>query len=162
MDRPFFRLASSSVLLSVGVLATLTLSSGCRSTRSEVPPGKPYARTGDQPPSVGFSTQPHPAEGGMNPPYNMGPGGMTDDRLAGVGGGQTAEPLYGTPTDGSKGVDLPTANAYGPPGTSGFDPRGGAGAADIARSLMDTGQSVSKSLTDDPSVKAAASLSPDQ
>lgn len=159
MDRPCFRLLSSSFLMSAGLLATAALSSGCRSTRSEVPPGKPYARTGEQPPAVGFSTQPHPADaGGMNPVANIGPGGMTDDRLAGGGGGQTAEPLYGTPTAGNKGVELPTVNSYGPPGTSGLDPAGGAGSAEIARSLMDTGQSVSKSLADDPSFKRASSL----
>lgn len=161
MDRPSFRRVSTSLLMSAGLLTTVTLSSGCRSTRSEVPPGKPYARTGEQPPAVGFSTQPHPADsGGMNPVANIGPGGMTDDRLAGGGTGQTAEPLYGTPTAGSKGVELPTANSYGPPGTSGFDPAGGAGSAEIARSLMDTGQSVSKSLADDPSLKRASSLPP--
>ncbi len=160
MDRPSFRLLSSSVLMSTGLLATVALSSGCRSTRSEVPPGKPYARTGEQPPSVGFSAEPHPANaGGMNPVANIGPGGMVDDRLAGSASGQTAEPLYGTPTPGSKGVELPTANRYGPPGTSGVDPAGGAGSAEIARSLMDTGQSVSKSLANDPSLKKASELS---
>ena len=97
--------------------------------------------------------------------YGTGTGGtgtgtLTDDRLAGGAGGQTAEPLYGTPTPGSKGVELPTSNRYGPPGTSGFDPTGGAGSADIARSLMDTGQSVSKSLADDPSLRKASELAP--
>ena len=161
MDRPCFRPLSSIRLIAAAMLATVSLASGCRSTRSEVPPGKPYARTGEPAPSVGFSTQPHPANaGGMNPIANIGPGGMTDDRLAGGGGGQSAEPLYGTPTPGSRGVDLPTPNRYGPPGTSGFDPAGGAGSAEIARALMDTGQSVSKKLADDPSLKNASATSP--
>lgn len=162
MDRHYHVFLSSRRLLAAALLASVAVSSGCRSTRSEVPPGKPYARTGEQPPAVGFSTQPHPANsGGMNPVANIGPGGLTDDRLAGGGTGQTAEPLYGTPTPGSKGVELPTANSYGPPGTSGFDPAGGAGSAEIARSLMDTGQSVSKSLADDASLKRASSAAPE-
>lgn len=157
MDRP--SLFSSCRWIASALLATAALSSGCRSTRSEVPPAKPYARTGEQPPAVGFSTQPHPANNGAAPPsLNLGPGGMTDDRLA--GSGTTAETTYGTPTRGSSGVALPTPNRYGPPGTTGLDTSAGAGSAEIANSLMDTGQSVSKSLADDPALKKVQATAP--
>ncbi len=153
MDRPCF--FASCRLVGAALLTTVVLASGCRSTRSEVPPGKPYARTGESPPTVGFSSQPHPANaGGMPGSVNIGPGGMPDDRLAG------SQPQYGTPTPGSKGVELPTSNRYGPPGTSGLDPTAGAGSADIANSLMDTGQSVSKTLADDPRLKKASTAAP--
>lgn len=151
MDRPCF--FASCRLMGAALLTTVVLSSGCRSTRSEVPPAKPYARTGESPPTVGFSSQPHPANaGGMPASVNIGPGGMPDDRLA------SGQPQYGTPTPGSKGVALPTGNRYGPPGTTGLDPTAGANSTAIADSLMDSGQSVSKTLADDPKLNRAATM----
>jgi hypothetical protein len=152
MDRPVyfgaFRLAGAAIL------ATVALAAGCRSTRSEVPPGKPYARTGEAPPTVGFSSQPHPGALGMPGSTNIGPGGMADDPLA------ATQPQYGTPTPGSRGVTLPTGNRYGPPGTSGLDPSAGAGPSAIADSLMEDGKSVSKSLADDAKLNKASATSP--
>jgi hypothetical protein len=158
MDRPCFfascRLVGAALLTTV-VLSSVVLSSGCRSTHSEVPPGKPYARTGEAPPTVGFSSQPHPANAGSMPAsVNIGPGGMPDDRLAG------GQPQFGTPTPGSKGVAMPTGNRYGPPGTTGLDPTAGASPSDIADSLMDSGKSVSKALADDPKLNKASAMSP--
>ncbi len=151
MDRPSFlgsrRLVEGLILLSV------VLSTGCRSTRSEVPLGKPYARTGDQVPTVGFSSQPHPEVAGSMPAsVNIGPGGLMQDRLAGAGPNAS---VYGTPTASEK-VAMPTENRYGPPGTSGLDPSAGASPSDISKALMDTGESTAKSLGRDLGVKQAS------
>jgi hypothetical protein len=152
MDRPVF--FGSCRMAGAALLATVALASGCRSTRSEVPPGKPYARTGEAPPTVGFSSDPHPGALGMPGSTNVGPGGMADDPLA------SSQPQYGTPTPGSRGVELPTANRYGPPGTSGLDPAAGGSSSSIANSLMDDGKSVSKALADDAQLNKASAASP--
>ena len=44
---------------------TVLTASGCRSMRSEVPPGKPYSTTGGQPPTSGLT--PIPVEPGPGP-----------------------------------------------------------------------------------------------
>ena len=57
MERPVrIRLAAQLALLAGGLLVC---TQGCRSTKSEVPAGKPYQTSGT-PPTVGFSTEPHP------------------------------------------------------------------------------------------------------
>ncbi|OJW24634.1 MAG: hypothetical protein BGO49_06215 [Planctomycetales bacterium 71-10] len=144
MERPNVlrpRLAPLGAMLALAVAA----SSGCRSTKSEVPPGRPYARTGE-PPVVGFSSDPHPAPGnaagGID--YNVGPGASGDDKVARAKAAST----FGTPTAGEK-VARPTTNAYGPPGTSGVDPTAGATPADLANELMNSQESTAKSLTRD-------------
>lgn len=151
MDRPC---APWSRLLVGGVLAlSLVAFLGCRSTKSEVPPGRPYARTGAQPPSVGFSSEPHPAIANETPnSYNIGPGASADDRLAGV---KPKPPVYGTPTAGEK-ISRPTTNSYGPPGTSGLDPTAGPSPGDLANEMLDTGESTAKSLTRDLKVSPAS------
>jgi len=60
MDRLSRVLAVGCMAMVLGVVFT---ASGCRSMRSEVPPGKPYSTTGGQPPTVGFSSDPHPNTG---------------------------------------------------------------------------------------------------
>jgi len=152
MDRPFF--FGSCRLAGTALLATVALASGCRSTRNEVPPGKPYARTGEAPPTVGFSSQPHPGALGMPGTANVGPGGMADDPLA------SSQPQYGTPTPGSRGVSLPTGNQFGPPGTTGLDPTAGASSSSLANSLMEDGKSVSKALADDAQLNKASTSNP--
>lgn len=144
MERPNVlrpRLVPLGAMLALAVAA----SSGCRSTKSEVPPGRPYARTGE-PPVVGFSSEPHPAPaniaGGFD--YNVGPGASADDKVART----KAATTFGTPTAGEK-VARPTTNAYGPPGTSGVDPSAGATPADLANELMNSEESTAKSLTRD-------------
>ncbi len=144
MDRP----CVPRPLRLAGCLLALALASsaGCRSTKSEVPPGRPYARTGDQPPAVGFSSEPHPAVANGSPnTFNVGPGGSTDDQLGGL---KPKPPVYGTPTAGEK-VSRPTTNSYGPPGTTGLDPTAGPSPGTIADELLDTGESTAKSLTRD-------------
>ena len=54
------RVSRSLALGGLGLLVTL---SGCRSTRPEVPPGRPYTNDGRQRPAIGFSNEPHPVDG---------------------------------------------------------------------------------------------------
>lgn len=151
MDRP---LAFGSGRVFGGlVLASVVLSAGCRSTHSEVPAAKPYARTGDQLPSVGFSSEPRPPAGGpMLDSINVGPGGMIDDQLAGAASNAS---VYGTPTAGDK-LAMPTANLYGRPGSSGTDPTAGAGTSDLGDALMRSEESVVDSLKRDPNLQRTA------
>jgi hypothetical protein len=107
----FAKLTITSAVLVAG-------SSGCRSTRSEVPPGKPYQTIGN-PPTVGFSSDPHQnAAQGMAGLYgNRGPGGLVPDGKGSTG--QTGDIVLGTPTQGSSGLGLPSDHRYSAPGTSG-------------------------------------------
>jgi hypothetical protein len=104
MDRQTRRWAGCGLMI---VLAT----SGCRSTRSEVPPGRRYSGDGRQVPSVGFSSDPHPAGANAMGSVPGGPGMMP---------GQ-----YGTPSPATPNYGVPTGNAYGPPGQA---PTGSGGA----------------------------------
>lgn len=102
MDRHKALVAGCGVVL-------LLVAPGCRSTRSEVPPGRPYGGDGrpiPSMPSTGFSSEPRPSVSmGTNYPGNVGPGGTA--------------PQYGTPAPGAgERYGAPTPNAYGPPGTS--------------------------------------------
>jgi hypothetical protein len=93
-------------------LAVLLAASGCRNLRSEVPPGRPFSSDANQAPTVGFSSDPHP---GLNPGAGAMPG------APGTVPGMTSESAgkYGTPAPGaSDNYGAPTANSYGPPGTS--------------------------------------------
>jgi hypothetical protein len=94
-----------------GLMLMLAAAGGCRSTRSEVPPGRPYTSDGRQVPPVGFSTEPHPTTG------------------PGITNGQPGGPQYGTPSSAtSANFGAPTNNLYGGPGTSPAGlPTGGAG-----------------------------------
>jgi hypothetical protein len=86
-------------------LAALLAVTGCRSMRNEVPPGRPYSAEAQQPPAVGFSSDPHPQIGVGASALPGGPQGPTGQfGTPGMAGG----PAYGAPTN----------NLYGPPGTS--------------------------------------------
>lgn len=152
MDRPHVsrpRLAPLGGVLALSLV--LAASVGCRGTRSEVPPGRSYARTGDAP-GVGFSSDPRPGPanaGGFD--YNIGPGASGDDHAARSKPATT----FGTPTAGENAA-RPTTNAYGPPGTAGADPTAGATPADLADTLMNSGESTAKSLTRDLKVNPPA------
>ncbi len=97
MDRQTRRLAGCGLMF---VLVT----SGCRSTRSEVPPGRRYSGDGRQVPSVGFSSDPHPA----------GANGMG----SAPGGPGTMPGQYGTPSPATRNYGAPTGDSYGPPGSA--------------------------------------------
>ncbi len=94
------RLARRSVaLLGVTILA---LTTGCKSTKPEVPSGRGYTNEGKQIPPVGFSTDPQIPAGAMATTPQPG------TSMYGKGRPSTAMQNYGTPTD----------NTYGPPGSS--------------------------------------------
>jgi len=107
MDRQTRRLAGFGLMF---VLAT----SGCRSTRPEVPPGRKYSGDGRQVPSVGFSSDPHPAGANGMGSVPGGPGTMP---------GQ-----YGTPSPATPNYGAPTGHSYGPPGQA---PAGSGAAAPL-------------------------------
>jgi hypothetical protein len=147
MDRRIrLGLGGTAALLAGGALL---FSTGCRSTRSEVPAGKPYQTTGAAP-SVGFSQEARPGTGaGMPGLYNnTGPGGLSQD--GGNPAGGPSATVFGTPTPGTS-VGLPTANRYGPPGTSGTGGTMPGGTAPVTNSLLNAQPSTSQVLAKDPS-----------
>lgn len=122
------------------LLGTSISSLGCRSLKSEIPPGKPYSTTGAPTgtaatPNVGFSSDPRPdalAAGGL---YNgiqqasgaTGPGGLpggvqqaSGNPAMGGGGIPGGQPRLGTPIGNQNTFKdaVPTEGRYGPPGTS--------------------------------------------
>jgi hypothetical protein len=115
----------------MGLLGVLT-ASGCRSTRSEVPPGKPYSTTGATPGSVGFNSDPRggsaASAGGIygNNPLPAAPGqdpnalgvGSPSSPLGGMSGSSSAPVQYGTPAPNQGNYGAPTSNRYGPIPTS--------------------------------------------
>ena len=117
MDRPCLVVSARRISLMLAV--TMLGSAGCRSTRSEVPPGKPYQTTSGAPPSVGFSNEPHPSTAsGMAAPYgNRGPGALTGDGKGSANPGDDV--IIGTPPPGTANLGAPTDNRFGPPGMPG-------------------------------------------
>src|SRR3954451_19154693 len=101
MERRHSLLTTARALAVGGLAVALILSSaGCRSTRSEVPPGRGFSPDSGQTPPVSFSSQPNvSAMNGL--PSSLGAGGPA---------GQ-----FGTPAPGAAPYGAPTANAYGPP-----------------------------------------------
>jgi hypothetical protein len=91
-------------------LGLVCAAGGCRSPRSEVPPGRAYTNDGRQVPPIGFGSDPHPAQGGG---FTAG----TPGTVPGRGGNAFAGP-------GSSPYGAPTENGYGPPA---YNPAGSAG-----------------------------------
>jgi hypothetical protein len=138
------------------LLAVLFLGcAGCRSTRSEVPPGKPYQTTGSTPPSVGFSSEAHPSTAtGMAGLYgNKGPGALVQDVQSSAA--PSAGVTYGIPAPGATNLGAPTDNRYGPPGSSGTD----GSSPSIASSLLKAIPPASKMLEKDPEATPASGTS---
>ena len=101
------RLTRSLTLCGFGLLLT---ASGCRMTRPEVPPGRPYSNDGRQRPAIGFSSDGHPVDGAAT--TNMVPDSSASSRLGqGIGTGATRPDM--SPLLGGAG------GSFGPPGTSG-------------------------------------------
>ena len=143
MERPErIRLAGQLALLAGGLLLC---TQGCRSTKSEVPAGKPYQTSGT-PPTVGFSKEPNPTTAaGLNGLYgNKGPGALVSDGRGTPS--SSGDVVYGTPSPSSANMGAPTDNLYGRPGTSG-SASPGPGPAD---SLLKTMAPVSQVLSKDP------------
>jgi hypothetical protein len=93
-------------LLACCGLSVILAAAGCRSTRSEVPPGRQYTNDGRQIPTIGFSSDPHapqsPTFAGNVP--GTGPGAMSG--------------ALGGPTPNASAFGVPTNHAYGPPETA--------------------------------------------
>ena len=152
MDRPVRAYSVGSMTLAIGLL--LLIASGCRSTQSEVPPGKPYQTTGAAPSGIGLNSEPHPNPLGMSGLYgNRGPASPIQD-------GRGSDPsvsnvTYGVPVNETAPLGMPTDHRYGPPGTSGSDPSNqGSGA--IANSLLNSMPPASKVLAKDPPMPGSA------
>jgi hypothetical protein len=111
MDRLSRVLAAGASML---VLGTVVLSSGCRSMRNDVPPGKPYSTNGGGPP---FASDPHPNNNSIGLYPNMPAGSQ-----GGASGG-----LSGATAPGQLGTPAPNSGPYTGPSTSAFG-QGGAGA----------------------------------
>jgi hypothetical protein len=120
MDRLSRVLAVGSLATVLGVVFT---ASGCRSMRSEVPPGKPYSTTGAQPP-VGFSSAAHPNTGVGTGMYGGGlNGGATSpDGNQSFNASNGMNPQLGTPAPNTGNYGAPTLNKYGPVGSAGTGP----------------------------------------
>ncbi len=147
MDRLNRSLLAGSMAMAAAV--AFCCSQGCRSTHSEVPPGKPYQTTGGSPPTVGFSNDPHPSLArGPASLYNMGPGSQVQD-----GRGDSSNPgglMLGTPTQGTVNLGAPTNNLYGPPGTANTGDPSSSGSSSIADAMLKAMPPPSQVLAKDP------------
>lgn len=97
------RLNRSMTLMACGC-GLLLAATGCRSTRPEVPPGRPYSRDGRQQAPIGFSTDPHPLNGAAG--ANIMPD--AGSKLAARAGRPDMAPILGQ-----------SSGQLGPPGTTG-------------------------------------------
>jgi hypothetical protein len=148
MDRPQFQRTRLAALALISPL--LLFGGGCRSVKSEVPPGKPYQTTGSEPPSVGFGSDPHPAQtGGLANLYaNRGPSHAVQDgrNLPDLDQIQNQDLSYGTPTP-TTNIYTPTENGYGPPGTSGLSETNPSSTKAIADEMIKKDPPISKVLS---------------
>lgn len=103
------RLTRSMALSAYG-LGLALVASGCKMTRPEVPPGRPYSSDGRQRPAIGFSSEAHPVNGAAL--TNVMPDSPGAGKLADGIGSTASKPEVSTLLGGAPG-------AFGPPGTSG-------------------------------------------
>lgn len=128
MDRLARFAAHGTLALLLGSTAS---SLGCRSMKSEIPPGKAYSTTGSpapgtSTPSVGFSSDARQDTGsaaGLYPDIQQTSGNPGSP--AAQGGVQRATgdaplPQFGTPVGNNANYAMPATGKYGPPGTSGL------------------------------------------
>jgi hypothetical protein len=108
MERPSRVLPGGCLAL---MFAVMVSGPGCRSTRNDVPPGKPYSTTGGSPPTVGFNSDPHPntAVGVYGNPLIPG-SGSPDSGPSGAG----SPTQFGIPAPGANPYGAPSSNRYGP------------------------------------------------
>ena len=102
------RVARSLAVCGMGLMA---LASGCRSTRPEVPPGRPYSNDGRRQPAIGFSSDPHPIDGSAI--TNIVPDSPGANKMAQGLNANSSRPDMSSVLGGDAG------GSYGPPGTSG-------------------------------------------
>ena len=105
------RLPRSFVACSLGLgLGLLLAATGCKATRPEVPPGRPFAKDGQQRKAIEFSSDGHPVSAAAS--SNFMPNNLGGSNLAsGIGSGSSRPDgaAFGAPP-----------GAYGPPGTAGM------------------------------------------
>ena len=101
-------------------LGLFLIAPGCRMTRPEVPPGRPYSDDGRQRAPIAFSSEGHPVNGAAT--AHLTPDSPGNTKLA--DGAGTGRPDVGGLLGGSDG-------AFGPPGTSGRSGSGGGVAAGL-------------------------------
>jgi hypothetical protein len=156
MDRRKHTTAVRKLSFSLALLSLF--SAGCKSTKSEVPPGKPYQTTGT-PPSVGFSSDAHPSTaGGMAGLYgNKGPGSFAQDVQNSAA--PSRDITYGMPAPGATKFGAPTDNRYGAPGTAGTTESSPSGSASLADSMLNSIPPASKMLQKDPEATPASGAS---
>jgi hypothetical protein len=90
-------------------LCLLLAAAGCKATRPEVPPGRPFTKDGQQRQAISFSSDGHPASGAAS--TNIMPDNVGGTNLASGIGSRGSRPdgaAFGAPP-----------GAYGPPGTAG-------------------------------------------
>ena len=110
MDRHSRVLAGGCLVALMGIVFT---SSGCRSMRNDVPPGKPYSTTGGGHPPVGFNSDPHPSTS-IAPGLYGGTGTPGTAPADGGPVGPGSPTQFGTPTPNSSAYGAPSSNRYGP------------------------------------------------
>jgi hypothetical protein len=106
MDRHSRVLAGGCFAVMMGLVVA---AGGCRSTRNDVPPGRPYSTTGGGPPPVGFNSDPHPntSVGVYGNPLIQG--SQSPDTPSGAG----STTQFGIPGPGTSPYGAPTSNRYG-------------------------------------------------
>lgn len=95
-------------------LFAISMAAGCKSTRPEVPPGRPYTPDGRQKPAVGFSTEPRP----LTTDPTATPTGI--GRGAGLANRSEGSPLGLPPGMQGNNFGTPPGGNFGPPGTAGL------------------------------------------
>lgn len=98
-------------MLAAGGLGLLVTAAGCRSTRPEVPPGRPFANDGRQRKAIEFSSEGHPVRADAAAGYSGDTGKGVTNLANGIGtGASRPDPAaFGAPP-----------GAYGGPGTAGL------------------------------------------
>ncbi len=109
------RLTRSLAFCGFGLLLT---ASGCKMTRPEVPPGRPYAKDGRQRPAIDFSSAGHPVDGSAM--TNMVPDSAGASKLGqglGSGMGRPGAPLIPEDVAGVRPDRNPSDGAVLPAGS---------------------------------------------
>jgi hypothetical protein len=113
---PMDRLSRTTLRMIGLALAIVPAAAGCRSMRSDVPPGRPFASDGKTPQALNFGSSPNPSTAPLAPPISGTPG---------------APNSYGTPPPGgnpygSAPMGSPMAPASAPAAsTPGISPTSG-------------------------------------
>lgn len=101
------RLSRPMVACGIGLLLAST---GCRATRNEVPPGRPFTKDGQQRKAIEFSSEGHPVNASAaSPAMSSNLGGSNLASGIGASSSRPDARNFGAPP-----------GSYGPPGTAGL------------------------------------------